>query len=136
MSNQMSVIRTVERFETDGAWRTRNLSTEFWVGGRQISETEARAWVWGIDPDPAIIVADPEPARQMLEPGLHEIDPAEVGRPTRFLMKGYPIGTAAEAAQITADTMQQPQYIVDHFAPQGVQTWVVNPNPDSPHRSV
>lgn len=134
MSNQMTVIRIVERFEVDGTWRTRNLRTEFWVGGRQIEESDARAWVWGADPTPK---NDPVPAAPAPEPGLHEIDYEAHSHPVWILMDGYPLSVAAAQSQLNADTMQQPQYIVDHgTADHPSRAWIVFPNPDSPHRSV
>lgn len=124
----MVVTRHVERFETDGGWRTRNLSTTYRINGRDLSQAEAHAWVWGHDPIIPEPVVEPEPT---LEPGPHEIAYEDLPlAPVWHLLPGYPLGVATTQLQITADTTGKAEYIRNTDG----RCYVVVPDPNSAHR--
>lgn len=125
-NNLMVVTRNVERFETDGGWRTRNLSTIYRINGQVITQAEAHAWVWGQDPQPPEPLPDPA-----LTPGPHEIAVEDLpASPVWNLLPGYPLGVATTQLQIAADTTGKAEYIRDTDG----RCYVVVPDPHSAHR--
>lgn len=132
MNNDLLIIqRTLEQtVDSYGRVHVRPRSEDFFLNGVPIDRYQAELWTQGIEYiDPIVEHTPPEP--ETMEPGLHEINLMDINLPCWRLVHGYPVGAAALISQLSANTTQQPQYLVDDSG----RAYVVIPNPDSPHRA-
>ena len=128
--DELVIRRTFTRaFDIYDQSRILGGDTSYFVNGIQIDKMTAAGWMRGERQVVQVLEPSPEPA----EPppaGCYEVSEDSLGIPLWMVRSSYPLSTAVEQSQITANTSGQSQFIRHHDG----TCWVVHPDLDSAQR--